>query len=163
MKFDVFRPCCIWYKVYKPIQKRWKHFRNGLFQQTLQRYIAFLDLSIIIISSLRNMHKWPNPYINWFQVRIQWENVIQLRGILSVRMLLTNLKSCALEQQVWHMQILRNHLNYIWMQAFSALELPYIKNKMELKSLLVLPVDHYQNQNQNIPSVSWNFFAWSGQ
>ena len=45
------------------------------------------------------------------------------------------------------------------MQVFSALELSYTKNKMELKRLLVMPVNHYQNQIQNIPSISWNFFA----
>ena len=48
---------------------------------------------------------------------------IQLSGILSVGKLLTNLKICALAHQFWHMWILRNHLNYIWMQAFLALEL----------------------------------------
>ena len=104
-----------------------------------------------------------NLYINWFQMRMWQENIIQLSGILSVRTLLTNLKNCALAHQFWHMQILWNHLNYMWMQASSVLELSYIKNKMELKRLLVMPVNHYPNQNQNIPSISWNFFAWNGQ
>ena len=50
-----------------------------------------------------------------------------------------------------------NHSNYILTQVFSALELFYTKNKMELKRLLVMPVDHYQNWNPNIPSIKWNF------
>ena len=49
------------------------------------------------------------------------------------------------------------------MQAFLALEQSYVKNKMELKRLLVMPVNLYQNQNQNVPSINWNFSAWSGQ
>ena len=99
-KLDVFRSCFIWQRVYRPIQKRWKQFKNNLCQQMLQRYVAFFDLPTIIVSSLRNIHKWPNIYINWFQVRMWQENIIQLSEILNVRMLLTKLKSCALATPV---------------------------------------------------------------
>ena len=82
------------------------------------------------------------------------ENEIQLNGSKNAKQSLTNLKSCALAHQFWPMWILGNHLSCIRMQAFLALELSYIKNKMELKKSLVMPINHYQNLNQNIRSIS---------
>ena len=87
---------------------------------------------------------------------MQQENEIQSSGIKNVKKLLTNIKSCALVHQFWHMWISRNYLGFIQMQAFLALEHFYTRNKMVLKRLSVMSVGHYQNQNPNIQSISWN-------
>ena len=59
----------------------------------------------------------------------------QLNGSKNVKKPLTNLKSCALAHQFLPTQILGNHSCYIQMQVFSALELSYTKNRMELNRL----------------------------
>ena len=46
---------------------------------------------------------------------------MQSNGIKNVKKLLTDVKSCVLAQQFWHMWISQNCLGYIQMQAFLAL------------------------------------------
>ena len=72
---------------------------------------------------------------------------------------LTNLKELCTSTPILAYVDFGNHSSCIQLQAFSAFELSYTKNKMELKRLLVMPVNHYENWNKNIPSISWNFFA----
>ena len=111
-------------------------------------------------NSLGNMHRWSKHLYKLISgENMQQENEIQSNGIMSVKKHLTNLKSCALVHQFWLMQISRNCLGCIQMQAFSALEQFYIRNKMVMKRLLVMPVSYYQNLNQNIQSINWNFSA----
>ena len=44
-------------KVYKPIPRRWRQFRNGPSQQMSQRYVAFFALPIIITNVIRKYAK----------------------------------------------------------------------------------------------------------
>ena len=122
-----------------------------------QRYVASLGLPITTANSLRNMHRWPGLCTNLFLARMQQENEIQSNRIKNVKKLLINLKSCEPVHQFWHMQISQNHLGYIQMQAFSALEQFYIRNMMVLKTLSVMPVSH--SQNPNIWFINWSFLA----
>ena len=143
-------------RVYKPIQKKVEAIQKWPISTNNTEVCSFLAFT-------NYYHKFIKKYAQKAKTLyklISGENAMRKHNSVKwdpeyhVRMLLTNLKSCALAHNFWHVQILRNHLNYIWMQAFPALELSYIKNKMELKRLLVMPVNHYQNQNQNIPSIS---------
>ena len=54
---------------------------------------SFLGLPTTTTDSSRNMHRWPNPYINKFLGKMQPGNRIQLNGIQNTKKLLRSSES----------------------------------------------------------------------